>query len=140
MKEFEWKPIYDLGIEPIDAQHRTIMEKFRLLHEAIVGKAKPELIVSLMNELLAQARRHFHDEEELFVATDYPQLEAQRAAHREFSLKAESFYRAYALDPVIDPTIIVAFLRDWIENHMLTQDRDFKEFMVRLELLNKMKG
>ena len=137
MSEFHWKRGYKLGIEAIDSQHKTIIEKFNVLLKAISTGERPDRITFLMADLIAYAQVHFHDEEALFAQAHYPGADEQQAAHRQFKIKAEAIYAAYQENPTIDPLVIVEYLQNWIENHMLTLDMNYKEFMVKLEALRK---
>ena len=56
---------------------------------------------------------------------------------REYKLGIEAIHTAYQENPTIDPLVIVECLRNWIENHMLALDMDYKEFMVKLEAKKK---
>lgn len=139
MPGFQWKREYRLGIESIDAQHKMIMEKFNALYEGITKGADLQTISMLMSGLIEYAQSHFHDEEELFTLNGYPKAEEQKAAHRKFRARAEAIHDAYVNDPTISPLEVVEFLEDWIENHLLTLDMDYKEFTVRLEALKKIR-
>jgi len=115
------------------------MEKFNALYEGITKGEDPRTISRLMSDLIEYAQLHFHDEEELFALNGYPKAEEQRAAHGKFRAKAEAIHEAYVNDPTTSPLEVVEFLEDWIENHLLTLDMDYKEFMVRLEALKKIR-
>jgi hemerythrin len=140
MPGFGWERHYSLGIEAIDAQHRTIMDKFNVLYQAILGGEGQEKIALLIDDLIEYAQVHFRDEEELFTRHGYPKAEGQKAAHSSFKAKADAFRDSYLKDPRINPLEVVEFLKDWIENHVLTLDMEYKEFMVRLELMRKIQG
>jgi len=137
MSVFVWKRHYELGIEAIDTQHKMIMDRFNLLYEAITKGEDQKVVASLMVDILDFIRLHFHDEEAILDANRYPRAEAQRAAHRDFLKRAESHYRAYLATPIVNPLELAGLMQDWIENHMLTMDMDFKEFMVRLDMVHR---
>jgi len=140
MPEYRWKPQYELGIEAIDSQHRLIMDKFNLLYAAVIGKEGREAIIGLMTEVLECAQTHFQDEEALFAKHRYPKETEQKKAHQAFRMKSEAIYASFLQNAVVNPLELVALLADWIENHMLTMDMEYKEFMLRLELLNRLAG
>jgi hemerythrin len=139
MSVFLWKREYKLGIEAIDSQHKTIMDKFNALYDAISAGAEPGAVSRSMRELIDYSEVHFRDEEELFARNGYPKADQQKEAHRYFKERADAIYSAYLLDPTIDSLEIVNFLKDWIENHLLTLDMDYKEFLVRLEAIKRMR-
>jgi hemerythrin len=136
---FVWKREYDLGIAEIDDQHKMIMEKFNALSEAISEGSGQPRIAALIVELIDYAQKHFHDEEELFAKTGYPREKEQRIAHRDFGAKAETFYQSYLRNSTINAVEVLGFLQDWIKNHLLTLDMDYKEFMMKLEALERLK-
>jgi hemerythrin-like metal-binding protein len=140
MPEFEWKRQYNLGISAIDTQHQVIMDRFNSLYDAIAKGESKEVIVLLIEDLMNYSQLHFHDEEELFQKTSYPKIDEQIRAHEYFRSRANAFHDAYLKDSMIDPLRIVQFLKDWIENHLMSLDMDYKEFMERVEALRKIAG
>jgi hemerythrin-like metal-binding protein len=139
MSTFEWERQYTLGIEAIDTQHKMIMEKFNELQEAINKRKEQEMISQLIVALIEYSKLHFRDEEDLFAKNKYPKAGAQKIAHLNFTKEAEDFYRAYVRDPMLNPLPIIAFLKDWIENHMLTLDMEYKEFIEKMTAIKKLK-
>ena len=140
MPEFRWKAQYALGIENIDSQHKMIMDKFNALYDAIHNHDNKDTVAKLMVEVMECAQTHFLDEEALFANNRYPKENEQKMAHQSFKRKSEAIYSAFLQNKIVNTVDLVALLMDWIENHMLTMDMEYKEFMVRLELLNKITG
>ncbi len=116
------------------------MDKFNLLYAAVTGNQGREAIIDKMTEVLECAQTHFHDEEALFAKNRYPKENEQKRAHQAFKKKSESIYESFLQNAVVNPVELVALMADWIENHMLTMDMEYKEFMLRLELLNRIAG
>jgi len=140
MPTFEWKRQYNLGIPAIDIQHKFIMDRFNSLYDAIAKNESKEVIALLINDLMYYSQLHFHDEEELFKKTSYPKIDEQKKAHEYFRAKANAFHDAYLKDSTINPLDVVGFLKDWIENHLMTLDMEYKEFINRVEAIRKISG
>lgn len=119
MAEYIWDEADDLGHETMDAQHRELMALVDLF-------SRSADVDALLTKLIAFTQSHFLHEESLFG--DYPDGEDHRRHHRHLMLILTRFAQSYRVtsEPV-EPW--AAFLRDWLMNHIRTDDRGLAEYL-----------
>jgi len=120
-----------LGVEDIDRQHRKLFEILGRVHDALLANdfSAGPTIRSAVAELLDDTHEHFASEEAMMEAADYPAL----TAHRELHLKLLAELRAIEIRAEFEaqfaPTELAAFLRAWLADHILAEDKAFTEFL-----------
>jgi hemerythrin len=79
-----WREDLATGIAVVDSQHKKIFARFDAFSDACSrGVGKDELI-DVLRFLRTYTEQHFRDEEDYMAGTVYPELAAQKKAHRKF--------------------------------------------------------
>jgi len=81
-----WRDEYLIGVEHIDAQHRSLFEKvaeFSRIVESGVEENKDEIIAGI-KFLKEYALKHFADEESYQRSINYPEFAEHQAQHKSF--------------------------------------------------------
>lgn len=133
MPLIEWDEEYGFGIEELDNQHKLILERLNF-DDAIRAGEGDRIVEQLIVDLMEYTREHFRTEEELFEQHGYPKAGEQKIAHREFLERVEGFYAAYQRGERVIPLEVMVSLKDWIHNHLLTQDMEYRAYFMRLGL------
>ena len=121
---FEWDSKLDTGVESIDRQHRQLVATLDKLFEAMKDGAGIELLSETLDSLDRYAADHFTDEEQLMAASDYPEIEGHRGAHRLFRKKIEDLSRDFRDNQQGALSIrVVLFLRNWLTEHIGSVDQ-----------------
>ena len=142
--------------EELRAEHAQAMEEMEMRHaramaqqgkeEASQGEALEEqavrdeygvqemqkMQVAREAELFAQEWRAKEEEsraneEEWMAKHNYRGLNEHRELHKGFIMRIQDFAREYNLDKESLNTEMLLFLKDWIINHILKEDRKYKE-------------
>lgn len=125
----DWSESLRTGIELLDSQHRSLIECAAELRQT-AGRG---LLRSahVMDALRMYVAVHFNTEEELMRLHDYPRLDEHIAEHRAFAAR---------LDALMNDNIrhdntarLVAFLDDWLENHLRCMDMDYVPYLKEPE-------
>lgn len=129
---FDWKDEYAMGIEVIDNQHRHLFEIGRRIMDLANlndGFDHYDEIVEILRELKEYTAYHFGFEEKLMQKYGYEHYENHKFQHFFVIKKIEKFERE-DLDENQRATImeLVAFISDWISNHILNDDMQYKPF------------
>jgi hemerythrin-like metal-binding protein len=125
-----WDDSMSVGNIHIDEQHQILIDTINQLASAQLG-ADRAVIAMIIDELVNYAVFHFDYEEALIEAAGYPDVEAHRRGHRGFvswvgELRDEfSFHRRRKLGDKI-----LGFLRDWLSQHILGEDRKYRGFVA----------
>jgi len=128
MDLIEWDDAFSVGVVRLDADHRLLMGMINQLCEAWQAGKDGLVLDKLFDALLVYADVHFAREEAVLEALGYEGLAEQRTAHA--ALKAEVVaFRARHLNAA-RPEALTAetahFLRSWLLDHILGEDRKYK--------------
>lgn len=118
----KWTTDYSVIIEEMDQQHRAL---FRLINDlAITDNAKD--LNEIVHELISYTEYHFEEEELLLQKNNYPELEAQKKAHRMFVSKITNVTLTQLMSNKME---LLNFLRDWLVQHIMKMDRKYGEYI-----------
>lgn len=134
-----WNDSFATGVAEIDEQHMILVHT---LNEASVKLAEDAGLAQLdriTHDLLAYALYHFETEESLMQEYDYDAGDADTSArhreqHRAFSAKVVSVRDGIKAGTPIAPADLLAFLNDWLVNHILNTDKRLGEFILARRL------
>jgi hemerythrin len=117
-----------IGIDIVDAQHRSLFESLNTLSQAIQDGVTED---ALMLQLALIAQRtifHFHTEEELMKAHHYPRRTVHGAEHLDLILKVREiqYTSAKGQSVTMDTT---RFLAEWFGHHVLSLNMDYAAYI-----------
>jgi hemerythrin len=122
---FEWHDSYAVGIPDIDEQHRVLFELIDGLAAVAEGRASATGMTDTVESLVELARTHLHYEETLSARSPAPGYASAIRDHGEFLKKAEGLSKYLETAPVDALQTIVEFLKDWVVDHTLLENRRF---------------
>jgi hemerythrin-like metal-binding protein len=128
-KVIQWSDSYRIGLAEIDDQHQSLIDLMNELWTAITTNAPPEYCRRILSRLELYTIEHFGAEEIMMRTIDYPDFFAHQGAHRQFVGRLQAEIRR--LDAGESLTLdILHFLKDWLVNHILVNDRDYAAFFA----------
>ena len=113
------------GIDPIDEQHREMIECYNDLEHAVATAAPQTERVAALDSLVIATRRHFRFEENLLEANGYPDLGRHRSEHADLLAQIEDWatrLRAGELNLTRDT---MRLIREWLVDHMVGSDQHY---------------
>jgi hemerythrin len=123
-----WRDEYSVNIQRIDNHHRRLFEMSNRLIEAIrLDKGKTEMGEAL-DFLMGYAMYHFSEEEALLERYGYPEQAGHAAKHRRLMAQVRDLEERLSSSAITGDEVL-AFLQDWIVNHILMEDRRFAPFI-----------
>jgi len=131
----KWTPDLSVGVESIDEQHKTLLEKAdQLFRAGQEGRAK-EFIIELFDFLDDYTKKHFKDEEEYMKKIKYPQIEDQKKAHAAFIADLAKLKRDYNESGGNIVLIINAnkMMLNWLTQHIRNMDKKIGEYAKTLK-------
>ena len=134
VSSFQWDDRYSVQVAAIDAQHQKIFSDINKLASCL--EAKPELAVieAIVDDMIDYVGYHFSTEEKLLAA--HPDFSAHQARHRVFTDKTREFDRQlFATKPAEMALSLFLFLGAWLQNHILTEDRLYFDYLRANNLL-----
>lgn len=129
-----WDSSYDTGIEEIDEQHRILVSTLNEAQDKLTEDSSQEMLESITKDLLSYALYHFETEEEQMLEYDYEgthpkDYESHMKQHRDFSKKVVDIRDEIKLGHPIDKDELIAFLKNWLINHINKTDKKLGAFL-----------
>ncbi|MCC6490962.1 MAG: hemerythrin family protein, partial [Candidatus Hydrogenedentes bacterium] len=124
-----WNDRLSVGVASMDAHHKKLIQMINDLHAALRKKQGADVCHKLLKELSQYVKYHFDAEEELMEKANYPDLEAQRTAHRRFLEKVASMEKRWVAGDQTVPGEIMRLLQEWLVNHITKMDKDYGPYM-----------
>ena len=126
----QWKDEYSVGIESIDLQHKKLLGLINSLQTAVNYKTGEAFEREALDELVDYTKTHFKYEEDLMQEHGYPSFEAHRAEHAKMVARVDSLLEEYNQNQDLAMRKALAFLKDWLINHINGTDKQYSEFVI----------
>jgi hemerythrin len=124
-----WNDKMNIGIEPLDDHHKTIVRLMLEVKAAVDSKKHSDDIRGVLTALISYSKYHFLSEERIMFEKAFPQLEQQRAEHRWFVERLVEITAEYASADAVFKHDLFEHLKGWFANHILVQDMMLRSFM-----------
>lgn len=131
MKNYiDWSDELSVGIEEIDEQHKILVGLLNRLYEAIIKKTDKDEMTVILNELAQYTVIHFAVEESLMRIFDYPQYDDHKKHHQELTKQVVDLQRKFVQGKVSISMEVLHFLRHWLTEHIMGDDKRYGPYMV----------
>ncbi|MFZ2450221.1 MAG: hypothetical protein CTY16_15945 [Methylobacter sp.] len=123
-----WSDSFATKIEIVDTQHKKLFELLNRLPECVAsGRPDPEMIDSILKELMAYADKHFVDEELLMAHhhLDPRHINVHRMEHKSFMYDVQNMWEHLSLEEDLTEVSekLVRFVTSWLTYHILGIDQ-----------------
>lgn len=126
---FNWRKEFSVNVKEMDDHHRLILEKANTLHEAVESHCDRSHLEDALNFLVEFVAFHFVKEEALMEKHNYPEFEIHKKKHEkliEGTLKLKERLKNVDVEMNLQ---VLDFFKDWIFEHILTEDRKYGPFL-----------
>lgn len=124
-----WDDKYSVNIQKIDEEHHRIIKALNDLYAALNEDKFADAIGEILKVLVDYTQTHFKTEEALFTRYDYPGKEHHQKEHQCFIEKINGFEKEYLNGETVFPMEVMLFLKHWIGNHILVEDKKYSAFL-----------
>jgi hemerythrin-like metal-binding protein len=131
MEKINWSPKYNVGVETIDEQHKRLVFMLNRLIEAKEATTDSELVSDVITQMTKYAEDHFKFEEDLLAKFGFPLLDQHRQSHDNYRKKVVDLCTAVLLNVPIVPQVMLNYLVQWWEKHILHEDMEYKSFFKK---------
>ncbi len=125
--QFVWSPQFSVGHPELDSQHRHLM---KITNRLIALSRDPSPSAMhydhLLEEIGEYLRLHLLYEERLMSSIDYPDLNRHRNGHAQIMIKMSAYLAAGKVKQLPE---VVAFMREWLLEHILVEDMKLKGYL-----------
>jgi hemerythrin-like metal-binding protein len=127
-----WGPVLQLGFGDIDAQHERLVELVNQLDDAMRAGHGRDVVGRVLNDLVEYTVFHFAFEEKLMDQYGISSTQAHKAEHKQLMADVGAFKTTFEAGSAPLTTELMAFLRDWLSNHILRTDKALaKELLAK---------
>ena len=117
-----WSSDWETGIDKIDAQHKFLFKQMSDLFDALQNKDGYLQITDMLGYLATYVNSHFHDEEMIMEAANYPGLVLHRAIHDALNKQVGELLTQAQADSLVITQPVVHFLVSWLLDHLMGED------------------
>ncbi|MEI0605032.1 bacteriohemerythrin [Brachyspira alvinipulli] len=129
-KWIKWENKYKTGYKRIDDQHKELVDIINDLYSIGVNsdfnnEEVKKSFSAILKRAIDYATYHFSYEEKIMSAIDYSAAKDHITRHRAFSVKVVDEVNMYENGDHIVIEDFITFLRDWLINHIMVEDKKF---------------
>ncbi len=124
-----WGTEYSVGINSIDDQHKKLVGFVNDLNDAMAQRKGKDILEKILGGLVEYTKTHFAHEEQLFRAHGYPEATAHKMKHDDLTKKVLQFQQDLHAGKAVMSVEIMAFLKDWLLNHIKGTDMKYSAFL-----------
>jgi hemerythrin len=126
-----WSDAFVLGIDSIDKQHRWLVDATNRLYDQIESHHPDnEVIREILEGLAEYTMNHFILEEDLFNRLDYPESDAHKLRHDQFTRHAIELLLKFENGAPVSSDAL-SFLQEWLIHHIMEDDRAYVPFLKK---------
>lgn len=129
MALINWSNEFSVGISSIDVQHQKLVGLVNELNDAMAQRKGKEVLEKILTGLVDYTKTHFAAEESLFRTHGYPEAVAHKMKHDELAKKVMAFQKDFHDGKSVMSVEIMAFLKDWLLNHIKGTDMKYSPFL-----------
>lgn len=127
MSLFSWKPEYSVNEAELDSHHQTLFAILNDVYESVMNSSELESIIPRIDELSANALKHFSVEERYMLEHGFPEISEHIAEHRKFAQKLDTLRSRRHEDNLDITRELIVVLGEWLLHHVLREDRKYSE-------------
>lgn len=121
-----WQEKYALGMPEIDDQHRMLFDIMNKVWDGIIRNADSSIMEIALEDLERYTMLHFTEEEIFMRNINYPHFNQHVFLHQKFVERISNEKNKAQQGQKISLELL-HFLRDWLVNHILVEDRRYVE-------------
>lgn len=130
-KLVEWTEDLSVGIQEIDEQHKVLVSLLNRLYEAIIKQNDNVVIGEILQELHQYTIVHFAVEESLMRIFDYDSYDDHKKHHSDLTRQVVELESKFGSGEVTISMEVLNFLRSWLTNHILTEDKKYAPTLLQ---------
>ncbi|MEA1980456.1 MAG: bacteriohemerythrin [candidate division Zixibacteria bacterium] len=125
MAKIQWQEMFSVGIPSVDNQHKKLVSMINQLEDSLTaGKGLVnDDVGKVLTKLVEYTKFHFEDEEKIQNDIQYSDRNRHKQLHKELVGQVIGILMKLKKGETINVFEMMNFLRDWLVNHILKEDR-----------------
>jgi hemerythrin len=119
------------GEASIDAEHDLQMQLLDSLSQSLASGGDSSTTRHILEQLIEFSDMHFLSEQLIMRLHSYPAYEAHFHEHTRLMKKVRQIHEDVVQGKSVSGLQLILELRDWLLNHMTTEDAAFSEFLSK---------
>lgn len=130
-KAIEWTEELSIGIEAVDVQHKSLIDRLNQVSAAMDSHQGEKEIGRTLDFLIEYTDYHFSKEEEYMEKYDFPGLAQQQEKHADFKKLLNDMEQEFMEDGATKnlADAIDTLLVNWLTKHIKGMDLEFGKFL-----------
>jgi len=126
-----WDMTLDIGIDSIDNQHKELFNRLDQLLTSLDGAKSNDEVIKTLDFLEEYVVKHFNEEEEIQIKTNYPLHNIQHTQHEEFKNDLKEFRNTFETQgtSIELATNLHEKLVTWFKEHIMNLDKDLGDYL-----------
>lgn len=126
----EWDKTYSIGIAIFDDEHKKLAAIINRLEQSIVLGTDSQTLQQIADSLVEYTLMHFRHEEMYFDDWAYPDAAEHAAVHAALRQQVFDYRKQIRERDSSELAVDLAvFLRDWLQQHIMIEDRKYGAFL-----------
>jgi hemerythrin len=127
-----WDDSFSVGFNPIDDQHKNLVEIINELFVACKDGvfAADIAFLQTVKKTLEYTETHFADEEEYMREVNYPRFNEHKEQHEDFVASVLETIEEFEAGNT-EPIDMARFLKKWLLNHIAVTDKQYAPYLAR---------
>jgi hemerythrin-like metal-binding protein len=122
-----WEQEQQLGVATIDSEHALQARLVAVLREAVESGRDHAVVAEILRRVEDTSNVHFMSEELLMRLDAYDHYGLHVEEHRKLLHQLAQVRNRFEADPAYDLKPSLAFIEDWLNNHIKGMDRRFAD-------------
>ena len=131
MAYFKWADDLVIDNGAIDQDHRQLVDLVNELHTATNLGRGQEIVSKILDALVGYTADHFQREENLMVASKFPNLANHKLGHDQFMEDIRALQNKFTAGSITVASQLSTVLRDWLSIHIRRDDKEIKIFLQK---------
>lgn len=127
MALFEWQDRFNLNVDKMDEEHKTLVSIMNKLHLEFERDPHSSKVKSYLVELVDFTKKHFAEEEAFMESIAFPDLKSHCAIHKRLLDKLDHHADYLKKNGQPDPELF-EFLKFWLKSHICGIDMRYAKF------------
>ncbi|MDE2376057.1 bacteriohemerythrin [Bradyrhizobium sp.] len=126
-----WKDDYSVGTEPVDDEHKALIERINRLYDQLMVEDEPSAVAAFFEALVNAITMHFALEERFLREHGYEQLPQQREDFERLLDEIVGLVDEFDRDEETGRDDLAARLDGWLSSHSETHDARIEDVFGR---------